>query len=72
VIDFMLPGLSGLEVCRRVRQEHRGEPIKLVVFTADDNQNLRASCLEAGADDVIVKSSESSEIISVITRLVHL
>jgi len=71
VVDFMLPGLSGLEICRRVRQEHRSESIKLIVFTADDDQQLRTSCLEAGADDVIVKSSESAEIISVVTRLVH-
>lgn len=71
VVDYMLPGLSGLEICRKVRQEHRRESIKLIVFTADDDQQLRASCLEAGADDVIVKSSESSEIISVVTRLVH-
>ncbi len=72
VVDFMLPGLSGLEVCRKVRQEHGSESIKLIVFTADDDQQLRTSCLEAGADDVIVKSSESSEIISVVTKLLHL
>lgn len=72
VVDFMLPGLSGLEICQKVRQEYRSEAIKLIVFTTDDDQQLRTSCLEAGADDVIVKSSESSEIISVVNRLVHL
>jgi voltage-gated potassium channel len=71
VIDFMLPGLSGLEICRKVRQDHRSASIKLIVFTADNDQQLRTSCLEAGADDVIVKSSESSEIISVVSRLVR-
>jgi voltage-gated potassium channel len=71
VVDFMLPGLSGLEVCRRVRQKHRSESIKLIVFTAEDDQQLRTSCLEAGADEVIIKSSESTEIISVVSRLVH-
>jgi voltage-gated potassium channel len=71
VIDFMLPGLSGLEICRKVRKDQRSASIKLIVFTADDDQQLRTSCLEAGADDVIVKSSESSEIISVVSKLVH-
>lgn len=71
VIDFMLPGLSGLEICRKVRQEHRDESIKLIVFTADDDQLLRTRCLEAGADDVIVKSADAVEIIGVVTRLVH-
>jgi len=71
VVDYMLPGLSGLEVCRRVRQEHRGKSIKLIVFTADDDQQLRARCLQAGADDVIVKSAESAEIIRVVAKLVH-
>ena len=71
VVDYMLPGLSGLEVFRRVRQEHRGKSIKLIVFTADDDQQLRARCLQAGADDVIVKSAESAEIIRVVAKLVH-
>ena len=71
VVDFMLPGLSGLEVCQRVRKEHRSESMKLIVFTADDDQQLRTKCLEAGADDVIVKSAESAEIIRVVTRLVQ-
>jgi len=71
VVDFMLPGLNGLEICRRVRQEHHGDPIKLVVFTGDDDQQLRLRCLEAGADDVIVKSADTAEIIGVVTRLVH-
>ena len=71
VVDFMLPGLNGLEVCRRVRQEYQGGPIKLIVFTGDDDLQLRMRCLEAGADDVIVKSSDTAEIIGVVSRLVH-
>jgi DNA-binding response OmpR family regulator len=72
VVDFMLPGLSGLEVCRRVRQTVPHESIKLVVFTADDTSILRHRCLEAGADEVIVKSAETAEIISVVSRLLRL
>jgi len=71
VVDFMLPGLSGLEVCRQVRQVVPHEPIKLVVFTADDTPILRDRCLAAGADEVIVKSSETAEIIGVVSRMLR-
>ena len=71
VVDFMLPGLSGLEVCRHVRQAVPHESIKLVVFTADDTPLVREQCLAAGADEVIVKSSEAAQIIGVVSRLLH-
>ncbi|WP_319589013.1 NAD-binding protein [uncultured Desulfobulbus sp.] len=71
VVDFMLPGLSGLEVCRHVRQAVPHESMKLVVFTADDTPLVREQCLAAGADEVIVKSSEASQIIGVVSRLLH-
>jgi DNA-binding response OmpR family regulator len=70
VVDFMLPKISGLEVCRRVRQAFPDESVKLVVFTADDTRQLREKCLQAGADEVIVKSAELSEIVGVVARLV--
>lgn len=69
VIDFMLPGLSGLEVCREVRRVLGGQ-IKLVVFTGDDNVELRQRCLQAGADEVVVKNAETAAIVTVVSRLV--
>lgn len=69
VIDFMLPGLSGLDVCREVRRA-LGDRIKLVVFTGDDNPELRQRCLQAGADDLVVKSAETATIVTVVSRLV--
>ncbi len=69
VIDYQLPGLSGLEVCQKIRASKYHENIKLIVFTADDAEDVRQRCLEAGADKVIVKSSEASEIIRVVSSL---
>jgi CheY-like chemotaxis protein len=72
VVDFMLPKISGLEVCRRVRQTFPDGSMKLVVFTADDTRRLREKCLQAGADEVIVKSAELTEIVSVVAGLIGL
>lgn len=66
VIDFKLPGLSGLEICQKVRKDSSLDRIKLVVFTADDDPELRQRCLESGADEMLVKSAEASEIIGVV------
>lgn len=70
VVDFMLPRMSGLEVCRRVRQELPDNSLKLVVFTADDTSRLREKCLQAGADEVIVKGAELAEIVDVVVGLI--
>jgi two-component system phosphate regulon response regulator PhoB len=48
VADFMLPVLSGLEVCRHVRQAVPHESMKLVVFTADDTPLVRDSAWGSG------------------------
>lgn len=70
VIDYMLPGINGLEVCRKLKRIGFGDKVKLVVFTAEDDPELRAQCLDAGADAVIVKSSDAGEIIEVVKNLV--
>jgi voltage-gated potassium channel len=63
VIDYDLPAMSGIEVCRNVRRRMKDNGIKLIMFTADSSPETRESALEAGADAVVVKSSEASEII---------
>jgi voltage-gated potassium channel len=63
VIDYDLPTMSGIEVCRNVRLRMKDSGIKLIMFTADSSPETRESALEAGADAVVVKSSEASEII---------
>lgn len=72
VIDFKLPDLSGLEVCQKIRKERSLDRIKLVVFTADDDPELRQRCLESGADEMLVKSEEASEIIAVVVNQLNI
>jgi DNA-binding response OmpR family regulator len=53
VLDLMLPGLPGLEVCRRLRAEAFWTPI--LVLTAKDRESDETDCLEVGADDYLRK-----------------
>ena len=71
VIDYDLPTMSGIEVCRNVRLRMKDSGIKLIMFTADSSPETRESALEAGADAVVVKSSEASEIIHTVNDFLN-
>ncbi|MCK5187076.1 MAG: NAD-binding protein, partial [Deltaproteobacteria bacterium] len=58
VIDFMLPVMSGIEICQGVRENEDCQGIKLILFTADNQPETRKSALNAGADAVVLKSPE--------------
>lgn len=53
VLDLMLPGLGGMEVCRRLRKD--GNAVPVLMLTARGAVNERVAGLEAGADDYLVK-----------------
>jgi two-component system response regulator RegX3 len=61
VLDLMLPGLSGTEVCRRIRAT---SPVPIIVLTARDAEVDRVMGLEAGADDYVTKPFSMAELIS--------
>ena len=63
VLDWQMPGLDGLEVCRRVRQ-HRGSdtPAYIILLTGNRRQEEVVAGLNAGADDYIVKPFDPSEL----------
>src|SRR6185437_8937393 len=56
VVDLNLPGLSGLEVCRRIRQ--RDERAKIIIFTMNDDPVFAARAIEAGAKGYIAKNDD--------------
>jgi DNA-binding response OmpR family regulator len=59
VMDLHMPGMSGLEACRRIRAERPCALVPMLMVTgAVDHEALRADCLAAGADDVAIKSPE--------------
>lgn len=53
LLDWMLPGISGLEICRQLRST--GNRVPVVLMTARDEVADRAASLDAGADDYVVK-----------------
>lgn len=68
VLDWMLPGMDGLEVCRRLRTVG-GVPI--LMLTAKDSVPDRVEGLDAGADDYLVKPFEFEELLARIRALLR-
>jgi DNA-binding response OmpR family regulator len=61
ILDLMLPGLSGTEICRRLRAE---SPVPIIMLTARDAEADRVLGLEIGADDYITKPFSEVELLS--------
>jgi DNA-binding response OmpR family regulator len=62
VLDVMLPGMSGTDVCRKLREE--GQTLPVVMLTAKDAELDRVLGLELGADDYVSKPFSSTELVS--------
>jgi two-component system, OmpR family, response regulator ResD len=64
ILDLMLPGISGLEVCRRLR-EGRGTrvPLPVIMLTALGEESDRVAGLESGADDYVTKPFSPRELV---------
>jgi len=69
VLDVAMPGLGGLEVCRRVRAKGLGFPVLLL--TARDAVDERVAGLDAGADDYLVKPFAPEELLARIRALLR-
>jgi DNA-binding response OmpR family regulator len=62
ILDWMVPGLSGLEICQRLRQQE--QPIPVLMLTARDRMDDRVAGLDAGADDYLVKPFGMEELLA--------
>ena len=62
VLDWMLPKVSGIEVCRRLRQKSETRNLPIVMLTARGEESDRVRGLDTGADDYIVKPFAMSEL----------
>lgn len=63
ILDVMLPGMDGFEICRRIKQEDRLKHIPVVMLTAKGEEVDRIVGLELGADDYMVKPFSPRELI---------
>ena len=64
LLDWMLPGMTGLELARRLRREERHAAVPIIMLTARGEEMDRVSGLEAGVDDYVVKPFSTRELIA--------
>jgi CheY-like chemotaxis protein len=62
LLDWMMPGVDGVEICRRLREREDGPPMYLILVTARDAKADLVEGLEAGADDYVVKPFQHDEL----------
>ena len=65
VLDVMMPGLDGVEVCRKI--DH--DSVKVVMLTARDDPVLEQACRDAGADAFLTKPFSSTRLLDVIEEV---
>jgi two-component system phosphate regulon response regulator PhoB len=64
ILDWMLPQLSGIEVCRRLRQRQETRNVPIVMLTARGEETDRIRGLDTGADDYLVKPFSMTELLA--------
>lgn len=62
IIDWMMPGLDGIELCRRIRSASRRPPVYVILLTARASRQDLVAGLEAGADDYLTKPFDPDEL----------
>jgi DNA-binding response OmpR family regulator len=65
VLDIMMPGLDGVEVCRRLDHSE----VKVIVLTAKDDPRLEDECRAVGADAFLTKPFSSIELLDLVAEL---
>lgn len=68
ILDLMLPGMDGLEVCQKLREE---DDVPILILTAKDKTSDRVTGLDMGADDYMVKPFEFKELMARIRALLR-
>ena len=64
ILDLMLPGMTGMELCRRLRRESQTKLTPIIMLTAKAAEGDKIAGLEVGADDYIVKPFSIKEVIA--------
>ncbi len=64
ILDLMLPGMSGLELCRRLRRESETRKTPIIMLTAKATESDKITGLEMGADDYVIKPFSVKEVLA--------
>ena len=62
VLDWKMPGMDGLTLCRKLRDQDRSDPIYIIILTSNREPNDIVQGLEAGADDYVSKPFDNEEL----------
>lgn len=71
VLDWMVPGVSGIELCRRLRMREETERLPVIMLTARGEESDRVRGLSTGADDYLVKPFSTPEFIARVRALLR-
>ena len=71
ILDVMLPGMDGVEVCRRLRENEATQDIPILMLTAKDEVRDRVTGLDAGADDYLTKPFSFEELLARVRALLR-
>lgn len=71
LLDWMLPGLSGIELCRRIRQRPQTKQLPVIMLTARGEESERVRGLATGADDYVVKPFSVPELLARVKSLLR-
>ena len=64
LLDWMLPSMSGIDLCRRLRADERYQPVPIIMLTARGEERDKVLGLDTGADDYITKPFSPRELVS--------
>lgn len=62
ILDWMMPGMDGIEVCRKVRERSPSQPLYIIVLTARGSREDVVAGLQAGGDDYVTKPFDREEL----------
>ena len=71
ILDLMLPGMSGLDVCRALRADHATSAVPIIMLTARADEADRVAGLDIGADDYLSKPFSPNELVARIRALMR-
>jgi two-component system phosphate regulon response regulator PhoB len=71
LLDWMLPGVTGIELCRRLRQKPETRTLPIIMLTARGEEGDRVRGLSTGADDYVVKPFSVGEVVARVRALLR-
>src|SRR5687767_15160309 len=71
VLDIMLPGMGGLEICQALRNDAGTAKLPIIMLTAKSDESGRVAGLELGADDYVTKPFSPKELVARVAALLR-